>query len=503
MKNSEILAKLDLGKSVAENDTNLSSYFVPTVALSDFLADRYDIIRGVKGSGKSALLRVVSGQQQDYAALNDVLLHVATEHTGEPSFKRAFEKIKKDAYAEKELVFAWKTYLLNLALDELEKIDFPECKEAVSFAQKAGIRFKTTSNYKKIAWSLLRFLHIEKFSVSLDGLMAEFPDAPPEIWTRNETAVDFTEALSLCVHALEKLGKRCWVLIDRLDAVFQDEPLLEAIALKSLLNAYKDFMGYERLRMKLFFRTDLFDQVTGDGGFRELTHVMDRTSMPMAWDSDQLLLMIMERFVFNASIREKYGLTQEDIKDADLRKAAFSSIFGDQIESGSRQSDSWTWMFNHIRDGNQVRTPRDLHALVTNAARKEQGLLTVGGDEDADVLISPTAVKAGLDQTSIDKVRTALIAENPNLEKAIRAFQRGKAEHNVVSLESLLGTGWAPIVDDLHRIGFLEALDKSWKIPPIYRSGLEVTQGKAFGVGVMQLPSAVGATPQENVQIEI
>lgn len=237
MKNSEILARLDLGKSVAENDTNLSSYFVPTVALSDFLDDRFDIIRGVKGSGKSALLRVVSGQQSEYAQLTDVLLHVATEHAGEPAFKRAFDQIKTDAYVEKELVSAWKTYLLNLALDELEKINSPECKEAISFAQKSGIRFKTTSNYKKIVWSLLRFLHVEKFSVGLDGLMAEFPDAPPDIWTRNDAAVDFTEALALCVKALEMIDKRCWVLVDRLDAVFQDEPKLEAVALKSLLYA--------------------------------------------------------------------------------------------------------------------------------------------------------------------------------------------------------------------------------------------------------------------------
>jgi hypothetical protein len=48
MKNSEILDHLDLGKSVAENDTNLSSYFVPTVAMKDFIDDRYDVIRGVK-----------------------------------------------------------------------------------------------------------------------------------------------------------------------------------------------------------------------------------------------------------------------------------------------------------------------------------------------------------------------------------------------------------------------------------------------------------------------
>lgn len=200
----------------------------------------------------------------------------------------------------------------------------------------------------------------------------------------------------------------------------------------------------------------------------------------MAWDSDQLLVMIMERFMFNEPIRQKYGLTQADMRDPDLRKAGFFSIFTDQIEVGSRQSDSWTWLFNRIRDGNGVRTPRDLHALVTNAARKESELLNLGGDEASEALISPAAVKSGLDLMSADKVRTALIAENPDLEKSIRAFQRGKAEHNGDSLRTLLGGDWQSITEDLQRIGFIERVGESWKIPAIYRSGLEITQGAAF-----------------------
>jgi hypothetical protein len=47
MLKAEILERLRLGSSVAENDDNLESYFVPTVSLEDFLADRYDpICRG-------------------------------------------------------------------------------------------------------------------------------------------------------------------------------------------------------------------------------------------------------------------------------------------------------------------------------------------------------------------------------------------------------------------------------------------------------------------------
>lgn len=203
MKNSEILAHLDLGSSVAENDQNLGNYFVPTVALNDFVSDRYDLIRGVKGSGKSAILRIVSTRQGDYPQISDVLLNVATEHAGEPAFKRAFDTLHAGGYTEGGLINAWKTYLINLALDVVD--DLPESDEtrrAITFAEKSGLRYRTESSFKKVWWSLLRVLHIKSFTVGVDNVAAEFPDAPPEIWTKSEEIIDFPTALGLCVRAL-------------------------------------------------------------------------------------------------------------------------------------------------------------------------------------------------------------------------------------------------------------------------------------------------------------
>src|SRR5690606_10827458 len=99
---------------------------------------------------------------------------------------------------------------------------------------------------------------------------------------------------------------------------------------------------------------------------------------------------------------------------------AFFSIFPEQIDVGKRKGDSWTWMCSRIRDGNSIRTPRDLLGLVVNSAQKEREQLALGrGDELAELITAP-AVKLGLAALSEDKVRTTLIAENPDLEEAIR-----------------------------------------------------------------------------------
>src|SRR5690606_8005497 len=87
---------------------------------------------------------------------------------------------------------------------------------------------------------------------------------------------------------------------------------------------------------------------------------------------------------------------------------------------------------------------------------------------------------AGLEEMSKDKVRTTLLAENPELEIIIRKFQNQKSEQNAETLAALLGDDWLQKVEQLARIGFLEKLPESWKIPIIYRDGLSIVQSAEF-----------------------
>jgi|SRR5258708_3008137 hypothetical protein len=77
-----------------------------------------------------------------------------------------------------------------------------------------------------------------------------------------------------------------------------------------------------------------------------------------------------------------------------------------------------------------------------------------------------------------------LMAEAGSYASIIERFRDGKAEHNEASLAQVLGLGdeekvraeIRPLVD----IGFLEEIKGSYKIPSLYREGLQITQGKAF-----------------------
>src|SRR5688500_5866019 len=63
-----LLKDLDFGASIAEQDQLLESARVETSAFHDILSDKVDLIPGTKGSGKSALYRIIVEFLRDYLA---------------------------------------------------------------------------------------------------------------------------------------------------------------------------------------------------------------------------------------------------------------------------------------------------------------------------------------------------------------------------------------------------------------------------------------------------
>jgi hypothetical protein len=103
---------------------------------------------------------------------------------------------------------------------------------------------------------------------------------------------------------------------------------------------------------------------------------------------------------------------------------------------------TWTWMMQRIRDGNNVRPPRNLIDLVSKALetqlREEDRVRNVYRKRRH--LIGSDALKRGLDALSETRVEDTLLAEaGDQAAQLIEKFRDGKAEHNATSLGQLLG----------------------------------------------------------------
>lgn len=140
-------------------------------------------------------------------------------------------------------------------------------------------------------------------------------------------------------------------------------------------------------------------------------------------------------------------------------------------------------MLSRVRDANGVKPPRNLIDLVLKA--QEQQLkreerdprIIVPGTEP---LIMSDALKKGLQALSEERVQDTLLAEAGDHAQLVELFRNGKAEHNMESLAPLLGADSNNKIEFLKTLGFLEPVGNNYKIPMLYRGGLNITQGKAF-----------------------
>jgi DNA-binding IclR family transcriptional regulator len=69
------------------------------------------------------------------------------------------------------------------------------------------------------------------------------------------------------------------------------------------------------------------------------------------------------------------------------------------------------------------------------------------------------------------------------VQRAILAFKNGKSDHNESSLCRLFGFDASEArrtVEVLSEIGFLELDSNIYRVPDLYRAGLNIAHGKAF-----------------------
>lgn len=115
--------------------------------------------------------------------------------------------------------------------------------------------------------------------------------------------------------------------------------------------------------------------------------------------------------------------------------------------------------------------------------RREERLRDSREYRPGEVIIEGDALRRALGQLSQQRVQDTLLAEAGVYAPLIERFRDGKAEHNTESLALLLEREPSAVrstIQPLMDIGFLEDIKDTYKVPTLYRDGLNITQGKAF-----------------------
>lgn len=483
----EILKALDLGSSVAEFDQSLEKYFVENEAFTALIQGKADVIAGDKGTGKTAVYKILQKRFGSIKELKGIEVLAGFNPTGNPIFQKL---VQQSVLTEGQYVSVWKTYILSLVGNWILGITGDAHSEKFSslaqLLSDAGLRSKDDKPetiFSKIINSIQRALTPKKaeieFKFSETGLPIVTPRlefGSPEVVAQKE--VSHEHALRLLNDCLEEIDYSVWLALDRLDEAFQGFPEIEIPALRALLRTYLDMAEFPRVSVKLFVRRDLFRKIIGKG-FVNLTHINARKK-EIVWDDADLLNLLARRVRDNSAFMT--SMSSNNKTDEEL----FYILFPAKVDQAERKPASWNWIMSRIKDGNDVKPPRNLIDLV-NLAREEQlraearNPLNVA---DNTPLINANSLKSAHERLSSQRVEDTLLAESAaDTAALIEKFRRSKAEHNLDTLTttlSLQGEELQAAIKQLVEVGFLEELKESWKVPMLYRDGLDVRQGKAF-----------------------
>lgn len=449
------LNTLVIGKSIAELDDQLNDSFVESSSLFDFISDRYDVIRGAKGTGKSALLLYVFNNQSLFQQLENVILVKANEHSGAPAFKKAFGSLTAQDSIEVYSV-AWKIYIINLIYNEV--------KSSLSFDSELEkyLKSKKIITAEKTFLSRLMFA-VLKAKATVTHNDVEYGLQMGEIDV-SEHLIDFNYVFSAFQRELENEDIKVWVLLDRLDDAFPDWTAESLIALKSLFYVYKDLLGLQNIKLKTFVRNDIFDKIA-ENGFTSLSHILPITSAPLVWDEVKIRAFILNRFKNYIDIADSQTATEK--------------ILGKQIDVGKKQPDSFGWLLNHLKDGSQTFTPRDVLEYLDSARQHTLTDLSNNVNIQFDSeFFTKSSLKLAWKTVSQSKYETQLCAENPELKQYFDFFSERKSEYTATQLQSFWGEKYLEVCQQLVYVGFFEKRTDSWKIPFLYRPCLNIKQGK-------------------------
>jgi hypothetical protein len=259
----EVLNNATFGSTVAEEEEDtLQSYFVETHEWRRVLAGEVDIIRGPKGSGKSAIYSLLQSKRAVDALFDRGIIVLTAEN---PRGAVAFKDLVKNPPAdENEFRELWKLYFLALIGRALREFDSSQeqAKLVINHLEAAGLipRGSSLGGYLLTAldyvrsWISSRSLE-PHLNVGPDGTVALVPKIvfrEPTGSERLKGLVSVDGLFQLANDALERSNYSVWLLLDRLDVAFADSPKLERRALRSLFQVYRDLSGFRNIKLKIF-----------------------------------------------------------------------------------------------------------------------------------------------------------------------------------------------------------------------------------------------------------
>ncbi|MEC0207763.1 AAA family ATPase [Paenibacillus ehimensis] len=441
-----ILESMRISTGQAEEQDNIEETFIKTRDYYKLLEPNTVLVVGRKGTGKTALFRMLR-EKKDSNALNIMSpskLYTDTLYLDKNGFEY-FEKVLN----ERQLSWSqfWSVYILLRI--HFDKPDI--CNGALKDSLEA-LRL-SPSNSKLVEMLETLILDPKSSFKILDELRL--------ILDNNSEG-------------------NTYLLFDGLDTGFGSRPedlRRRNQAITGLFELWHDWDGrFKNIKFKIFLRKDIWDKII----FQNQSHIWGR-DIHLSWDQVNFIKTLAKQVLrseqFTTYLKSIWkAFPQGPIEEWDSEEvwALLNILVGERMKGGNT-TYTRNWIWNRLSDANQAHSPRYLFQLVNVAIKLEIDETKVDKNIYLRSLVRPRMLSSALPEVSTEAVR-ALREEYPELTDFM-AFLKGKTSP-IVEQEIEV---FKEEIETSNDAGLLSRYTKDesqvrYAVPDLYLKGLGMTR---------------------------
>ncbi len=454
--------------NAADPQQDLSLLFQRTTDFEKFLDNTNCLIRGRKGTGKTALYWLLLkhnkvAQQLAHGRLDDTICFSGHGrfHESRPS-RDEFQVIHRGLQENNGSWEAfWRAYLLFRIVKE-NGFSFPKGRKGEKFTEMKRI-------INELPGERWQYEHTQDLL---------------HLSSDSNLLLIVKDALDTFNEQVQNQSKTLWFLYDDLDEDFPEKDEVRHQALIGLFQLIQacDARKIISIRFKIFLREDIWNRLS----FDNKSHFNGRDLL-LQWNRVDFLRLALRQATqskeFKSLVDRFSPVESIDQASEEAVDRALELLWGSRRRSGTKAKYVTRWVYERLTDSSSTTFPRSLSILLRGA--KEQELTYEGQPSKqtpTDRLLRGTSLEIGLKKASEERCH-AVREEYPDLRKffdSLKAMQAllSKEELQTIWQESAqnVSSEYDDFSDLLSEIGIAEwrEKDQRYKFADIYVYGFEM-----------------------------
>jgi cellulose biosynthesis protein BcsQ len=461
-----IIESLQFPEVNAADTEHLGLIFQRTTDFEKFLDDTTCLIRGRKGTGKTALYSLFLkhksvGQKLAHGRLdNTVFLSAHGRFKESRPSRDEFQVIHRHLQQNDGTWESfWRAYLLL------------RCHQEKLFKLPRNDKF---SGLKEI---------INKLPT--EGWQYESTQALLQLSTHSDLRLLVKDAINIIDQQAKDKSQKLWFLYDDLDEDFRQAGEVRQQAITGLFQLIQscDANRLTAIRFKVFLREDIWNRLI----FDNRSHFNGRDIL-LQWTRVDFLRLALRQVIQSQNFKnlvDKFSpIAVESIDQAseEVIDKALELLWGNRRRTGNRAKYVSRWVYERLTDSSGTTFPRSLSILLEGAKEQElsyKGKLSI--QPPTDRLLRSKSLELGLKKAS-EKRCDEIREEYPDLAKFFESLKHKSAFLTQDELHLLWQESANDIADFeefasfLSEIGIIEwrEKEKRYKVADIYVYGFEM-----------------------------